>query len=50
MDGMDDEYLWSREGTPDEDVARLEGLLSRFAAPSPEAWPPLALPGRPAAA
>jgi hypothetical protein len=44
MDSMDDEYLWDRSGPPDEEVARLEALLGRFAAPSTEEWRPLALP------
>ena len=45
MDPMDDEYLWDRTGPPDEDVAHLEALLARFAAPPAEAWAPLALDG-----
>lgn len=49
MDPMDDEYLWDRTGPPDEEVARLEGLLARFAAPPAEEWTPLALPTRPEA-
>jgi hypothetical protein len=43
MEPMDEEYLWDRTGTPDEEVVRLEALLAQFAAPGPEAWHPLAL-------
>jgi hypothetical protein len=44
MEPMDDQYLWDRTGAADEDVARLEAVLARLAAPPAEALPPLPLP------
>ncbi|MCK6447926.1 MAG: hypothetical protein L6Q99_16155 [Planctomycetes bacterium] len=39
MSDEHDDYLWSRSGAPDPEVARLEALLGRFAAPKPRVFP-----------
>jgi hypothetical protein len=44
MEPMDEQYLWDRTGPVDEDVVRLEGLLSSLAAPSAADLRPLPLP------
>lgn len=39
MSDEPDDYLWSRSGAPDPEIARLEALLGRFAARKPRKFP-----------